>query len=75
MQALIWYPEQELYKSLGVRLKVTSTDYAKALNSLLTEGGYSGTELSAAEATEVKMIMQLPPIDKLDDALNQLELC
>ena len=33
------------------------------------------TGQNAAEATEVKMICQLPPIDKLDDALNQLEAC
>ena len=30
---------------------------------------------NAAEATEVKLICQLPPIDKMDDALNQLEAC
>ena len=33
------------------------------------------TGQNAAEATEVKLICQLPPIDKMDDALNQLEAC
>ena len=33
------------------------------------------TGLNPAEATEVKLICQLPPIDKMDDALNQLEAC
>ena len=33
------------------------------------------TGQNAAEATEVKLICQLPPIDKLDDAVNQLEAC
>ena len=26
--------------------------------------------VSAAEATEVKLICQIPPIDKMDDSLN-----
>ena len=30
---------------------------------------------NAAEAAEVKLICQLPPIDKMDDSLNQLEAC
>lgn len=30
---------------------------------------------NAAEASEVKLICQIPPIDKLDDSLNQLENC
>ena len=30
---------------------------------------------NAAEATEVKLICQIPPIDKMDDSLNQLENC
>lgn len=33
------------------------------------------TGQNAAEATEVKLICQLPPIDKMDDSLNQLEAC
>lgn len=33
------------------------------------------TGQNAAEATEVKLICQLPPIDKMDDSLNQLENC
>jgi dynein light chain 1 len=30
---------------------------------------------NAAEATEVKLICVYPPIDKMDDSLNQLENC
>ena len=33
------------------------------------------TGTNAAEASEVKLICQLPPIDKMDDSLNQLEAC
>lgn len=33
------------------------------------------TGQNPAEASEVKLICQLPPIDKLDDAINQLEAC
>jgi hypothetical protein len=48
MQALVWYPEQELYKSFGVKLRVTSQDYAGAIRKILEKEGYSGRELSAA---------------------------
>ena len=48
LQALIWYPEQELYKKLGVRLRVTSQDYAGAAKSLLTKEGFDGEQLLAA---------------------------
>jgi hypothetical protein len=48
LQALIWYPEQELYKKLGVRLRVTSQDYAGAAKSLLTKEGFDGERLLAA---------------------------
>lgn len=41
LQALIWYPEQELYSALGVPLAVTSQDYAGAALKTLTEGGFS----------------------------------
>ncbi len=30
---------------------------------------------NAQEAVEVKLICQIPPIDKMDDSLNQLESC
>lgn len=33
------------------------------------------TGQNAAEATEVKLICQIPPVDKMDDSLNQLEAC
>jgi hypothetical protein len=48
MQALIWYPEQELYKALGVRLAVTSQDYAGAAEKVLKEQGYGQDEIRAA---------------------------
>ena len=48
LQALIWYPEQELYKKLGVKLRVTSQDYAGAAESLLTKEGFDGKRISAA---------------------------
>jgi hypothetical protein len=48
LQALIWYPEQELYKKLGVKLRVTSQDYAGAAKSLLTKEGFDGKRISTA---------------------------
>jgi hypothetical protein len=48
LQALIWYPEQELYKKLGVKLRVTSQDYAGAAKSLLTKEGFDGKRINAA---------------------------
>ena len=48
LQALIWYPEQELYKKLGVKLRVTSQDYAGAAQSLLKKEGFDGKRISAA---------------------------
>lgn len=48
LQALIWYPEQELYKKLGVKLRVTSQDYAGAAESLLKKEGFNGQQLRTA---------------------------
>ena len=48
MQALIWYPEQELYKALGVKLSVTSQDYAGATQKVLLSEGYDAAKLRAA---------------------------
>lgn len=48
LQALIWYPEQELYKALGVKLRVTSQDYAGAARKILLKDGIDGNQLSAA---------------------------
>lgn len=44
LQALIWYPEQELYKALGVSLKVTSQDYFGAATKILAEENINVTE-------------------------------
>ena len=48
LQAAIWYPEQELYKALGVRLRVTSQNYAGAMEKVLTKEGYDAGQLSTA---------------------------
>ena len=48
LQALIWYPEQELYKKLGVKLRVTSQDYAGAAESLLQKEGFDEQRLRTA---------------------------
>lgn len=48
LQALIWYPEQELYKAMGVKLRVTSQDYAGAARKLLEGEGYDGNQLDIA---------------------------
>ena len=49
-QALIWYPEQELYRALGVRLKVTSQDYSGAIRKLLKTEGFNDGQLDGAIA-------------------------
>jgi len=48
LQALVWYPEQELYKKLGVDLAVTSQDYAGAAKLLLTKEGFDGKQIDTA---------------------------
>jgi hypothetical protein len=48
LQALVWYPEQELYKKLGVDLAVTSQDYAGAAKILLTKEGFDGKQIDTA---------------------------
>lgn len=48
LQALIWYPEQELYKAMGVKLRVTSQDYAGAARKLLEGEGFDGQRLDSA---------------------------
>jgi hypothetical protein len=49
-QALIWYPEQELYKALGVKLTVTSQDYAGATAKALLRRGITNEQLERAIA-------------------------
>jgi hypothetical protein len=48
LQALIWYPEQEFYKAMGVKLSVTSQDYAGAARKILLGEGFDGTQLNDA---------------------------
>ena len=48
LQALIWYPEQELYKALGVKLRVTSQDYARAIKKILEKEGYDEQSINRA---------------------------
>jgi hypothetical protein len=50
-QAMIWYPEQELYKSHGVKLKVTSQDYSGAIRKILKNEGITDDQLDTAIAT------------------------
>ena len=47
-QALIWYPEQDLYKSLGVKLKNVRKDFASSLKELLIKEGFDEADLNAA---------------------------
>ena len=48
-QALIWYPEQDLYKSLGVQLKHVRQDYASSTKNLLIKEGYDEGDINQAE--------------------------
>lgn len=58
MQALIWYPEQELYKAMGVKLSVTSQDYAGATEKVLTEEGYDAKRLRTAAQSGARRVRQ-----------------
>lgn len=49
-QALIWYPEQELYSQLGVRLNDIRQDYASATKQLLLKEGFNEQEIEAADS-------------------------
>lgn len=59
LQAVIWYPEQELYKSMGVKLRVTSQNYAGAIEKILTGEGYGESNLSAAAKLGSRTAQQL----------------
>jgi hypothetical protein len=48
-QALIWYPEQDLYKSLGVKLKHVRQDYATSTEQHLTKLGVDPKRLKRAK--------------------------
>lgn len=75
LQALIWYPEQELYKSFGVKLRVTSQDYAGAIRKILEKEGYSGTELSAAAESGSRGLQSLAaePQQREDQAAGEAD--
>jgi hypothetical protein len=49
LQALIWYPEQHLYESLGVKLRVTGQSYSGAAQKVL-----SSKRLTKAQKDEIK---------------------
>jgi len=49
-QALIWYPEQELYRAMGAKLKVTSQDYSGAMTKELLKRGVDDARIRAAIA-------------------------
>jgi hypothetical protein len=59
LQALIWYPEQELYKKLGVDLAVTSQDYAGAAQLLLKKEGFDGKRISASTESGPRQARQV----------------
>ena len=59
LQALIWYPEQELYKKLGVDLSVTSQDYAGAAQLLLKKEGFDEKRISAAAKSGPRQARQV----------------
>lgn len=58
LQALIWYPEQELYKAMGVRLRVTSQDYAGAARKLLLAEGLDEQQLDIAAELGSRLVRQ-----------------
>jgi len=64
LQALIWYPEQELYKSLGVALRVTSQDYAGAMAKHLKEEGYDAERISGAAKQGSRAAQRMAGISK-----------
>ena len=59
LQAVIWYPEQELYKAMGVKLRVTSQNYAGAIEKILKGEGYGESDLSAAAKRRPRTAQQL----------------
>ncbi len=48
LQAVVWYPEQELYRKLGSKQRETSVDYATAVKALLEKEGYDAQQLERA---------------------------
>ncbi len=52
-QALIWYPEQDLYKNLGVKLPATRADYASSTKRFLLEDGFNEEDISRAESIRI----------------------
>ena len=48
-QALIWYPEQDLYKSLGVNLRHVRQDYATSTEQYLTKLGVDRGRIKRAK--------------------------
>lgn len=54
LQAVIWYPEQELYRKLGSKQRETSVDYATAVKALLEKEGYDARELERAAGSSAE---------------------
>ena len=50
--------------------KMTSTTCREAIKAWETSN-----QKKASEAVEIKIMCQFPPIDKMDDSLNTLEMC
>jgi hypothetical protein len=59
LQALVWYPEQELYKKLGVDLAVTSQDYAGAAKLLLKKEGFDEKRINTAAESGSRQARQM----------------
>ena len=59
LQAVVWYPEQELYKAMGVKLRVTSQNYAGAIEKILLGEGYGQSDLSTAAKLGSRTAQQL----------------
>lgn len=69
LQALVWYPEQELYKKLGVDLAVTSQDYAGAAKLLLKKEGFDEKRINTAAESGSRQARQV--VGKSDARANK----
>jgi len=69
LQALIWYPEQELWSALGVKLAVTSQDYAGAAKKILLKDGIDEQRLDAA----IRSVVGTGPVQQVSGGANRPE--
>ncbi len=73
LQALIWFPEQELYSTLGAKLRVTSQDYAGSIKKILSKEGYSDKSISAAAQFGARQLQRMAnqPVGQATGKLGQ----